>query len=355
MARIKLGEVASMPPLAVPAPAPSPVAVDPVEEICPRILISEVDVLNVSGNNGFVASVFRHDLISRMVRFREWTVIESANMPPGQIQAPAFQLSSSAIIEEEKLYVSLTLNDIHSGRVIWGDNYRVDVSSLFSMQPEIVSKIALGVNVHASREQLARCMAAPELSLQHYNRWLRGQQHHFQHLPEDYNRAIQIYRGLIDERPAFAPAYSSLAQTMHSRHLVYVGEHRSRPHLEEASGLVRSAQTLDPFDSRSHLCAAWNAMMTDRFDDAEANLRLAYDLNENDPWTVVSVATGLAFCGNTRLAADLAARAVRLKFIGTPVQWGYLSGLWFLCGDYAAAADAYKRAGQGFSMPLPGA
>lgn len=354
VARIKMGGTADL--AAIPAPVSvqaQPRPAEPVEEICPRILISEVDVLNVSGNNAFVASVFRHDLISRMVRFREWTVIESAHMSPGQIQAPAFQLSSSAIIEEDKLYVSLTLHDIHSGRVIWGDNYRVDVASLFSMQPEIVAKIALGVNIHASREQLARCMAAPELSLQHYNRWLRGQQHHFHHLPEDYNRAIAIYQALIEERPAFAPAYSSLAQTMHSRHLVYVGEHRSRPHLEKASGLVRSAQSLDPFDSRSHLCAAWNAMMTDRFDDAEANLRLAYDLNENDPWTVVSVATGLAFCGNTLLASELAKRAIKLKFIGTPVQWGYLSGLWFLCGDYAAAADAYSRAGAGFFNAAP--
>jgi len=353
VARIKLGGFADAASPPVPALVPAQPPAEPVEEICPRILISEVDVLNVSGTNGFVASVFRHDLMSRMVRFREWTVIESAHMSPGQIQAPAFQLSSSAIIEDEKLYISLTLHDIHSGRVIWGDNYRVDVATLFSMQPEIVARIALGVNIHASREQLARCMTAPELSLQHYNRWLLGQQHHFQHLPEDYDRAITIYRSLIEERPAFAPAYSSLAQTMHSRHLVYVGEHRSRANLEEASGLVRAAQSLDPFDSRSHLCAAWNAMMTDRFDDAETNLHLAYDLNENDPWTVVSVATGLAFCGNTRLASDLARRALKLKFVGTPVQWGYLTGLWFLCGDYAAAADAYHRAGQGFFHAAP--
>lgn len=322
-------------------------------DVRPRIVIDDVEIASLSGSKGFVASVFRHDLISRMVRFREWSVLDKNPLSDEMADIPFYRLTSSGYVRDDKIKLSLALRDMRNGDYVWGYNYEIDADSVFDLQQQIVAQIALGVNVHVSKQQLARSQSVPMPSLDHYHRWLLAQSHHFRHLPADFEQAVAIYRTLVDEQPSFAPAYSSYAQTLNSRHLVYVGEHRSEPTLEWARLLAQTAQNIDPFDSRSHLCAAWNAMLSDRFDDAETHLRMAYDLNENDPWTVASVATGLAFCGCTDLARPMAKRAQELGFLTSPVQWGYFTGLWFLCGDYEAAVSAYRKSGGGFFHAIP--
>lgn len=358
VAEIKLGELTELPaePAALPATvgaSADPIVVPARFDVRPRIIIDDVEIASLSGSKSFVASVFRHDLISRMVRFREWSVLDKFPSAGETAETPTYRLTSSGYVSDDKVKLSLALRDMRNGDYVWGYNYEIDADSVFELQQQIVAQIALGVNVHVSQQQLARSQAAPIPSLDHYHRWLLAQSHHFKHLPADFEQAVAIYRTLVEEQPSFAPAYSSYAQTLNSRHLVYVGEHRSQTTLERARLLAQSAQNIDPFDSRSHLCAAWNAMLTDRFNDAESHLRMAYDLNENDPWTVASVATGLAFCGRTDLAKPMALRAQELGFLTSPVQWGYFTGLWFLCGDYEAAVEAYRKCGSGFFYAMP--
>lgn len=341
LAEIKLDRLGPPAETAINAPAAPPA---PTTSYKPRILIEEIEVSNPTGTSNFAAPVFRQDLISRLVRFREWSVVGVAAMPGDNPEIPFYRLRSSAVIAGERMKLSLNLQDFRTASYVWGDDYTLEIPSLFDQQTTIVSRIAAGINVHVSTVQLSRSATVAPLSLDNYHRWLNAQAHHFKHSPTHFRAAVEIYRHLIEEQPSFAPGYSSYAQTLNSRHLVHVGEARSPGTLEQARALSQTAQILDPFDSRSHLCAAWTAMLQGRFDEAEANLQLAYDLNENDPWTSISVAAGYALCGRSELARELSERALRLGFVMTPVQWGYLAALWFLTGEYPRAADAFGKA-----------
>jgi hypothetical protein len=74
---------------------------------------------------------------------------------------------------------------------------------------------------------------------------------------------------------------------------------------------------------------------------------MAYDLNENDPWTIISSSLGLAFCGHRELAAQRADLALQLGLCLEPRHWGYQAVIRFLCEDYqgcVAAADQAQDA-----------
>jgi tetratricopeptide (TPR) repeat protein len=87
---------------------------------------------------------------------------------------------------------------------------------------------------------------------------------------------------------------------------------------------------------------AWSSAMNGYFDQATHRYQTAIELNESDPWTINSAALGLAYCGETALAADLIDRSLDLGLEPSNYHWAYQGAVRFLQGDYRKAVDAYK-------------
>jgi len=100
----------------------------------------------------------------------------------------------------------------------------------------------------------------------------------------------------------------------------------------------------DPFDSRAHLAMAWSSAMRRQFEQADLSFSLALDLNENDPWTLISSALGLAFCGDHARAQALADRALRVNGSPSKSHWAYQATTRFMTGDYRGSVAAAERA-----------
>ena len=58
--------------------------------------------------------------------------------------------------------------------------------------------------------------------------------------------------------------------------------------------LSARAVAIDPLDCRAHLCRCWSYAMAGQHQAGLAHLDLAMDLNENDPWTIISAALSFA-------------------------------------------------------------
>ena len=78
---------------------------------------------------------------------------------------------------------------------------------------------------------------------------------------------------------------------------------------------------------------------------AVSHLELALDLNENDPWTIVSAAIGFAFAGETERARDLVAQARAFGMRHSRAAQGYVATASYLIGDHAGAVAAAEVAG----------
>lgn len=294
------------------------------------------------------ASALRHDLIARLIRFREWSVLDTLPEEAGEKCNSLFELSGRIDLIGDDLQATINLKDLETDRFVWSEFIEANRSDILDRQANLVGRIALAMNVHVSAERLSRLKIEADVTLDLYDRLLRGQEIHFRWRPEESDSAATLFRNLIDEKPLFSPAYSSLAQIINSRHIMFPGEFRKPDHLNFAAHLGRTALRLDPLDSRAHLCTGWSHALAERFDEAIESFRTAYRLNENDPWTSVSAAAGLGLCGDHAMSRNMAIRSLDMGLVASPLQWSYQVAIWFACEDYERAVEAATRADGGF-------
>lgn len=310
--------------------------------------VKPFDARAVGDDRLHVVHGFRHDLIARLVRFRDWSVIDAPRGAgpglPDPETASLYAVEASVFPMADALLLVLTLQEPETGVVIWSDRYELGLRDWLEAQLAIVRRIAVALNVHLSAERMARAAGRPEVSLDLFDRWLRGQELSFRWQPEHREQAEGIFRSIVADAPLFAPAYSSLVQLMNSRHIVFPGLHREPGREREALAMAKAAVEVDPIDSRTHLCLAWSLALNRQHDPAELAFHLAYELNENDPWTLVSTALGKAFCGAEEQARRLADQALGLGFAASGEHWGYQGTIRFICGDYPGTVDAADRA-----------
>ena len=127
-------------------------------------------------------------------------------------------------------------------------------------------------------------------------------------------------------------------------HFVHPGLFRDLSKARATLELAKTAVQLDPVDLRAHLCCGWSYVMALREADAAPHMELACELNDNDPWTLLSYAHYCAFCGSIEQARLRADQSLALSPAPSYLEWGYHGIIRFLCGDYAGALEACDRA-----------
>ena len=78
--------------------------------------------------------------------------------------------------------------------------------------------------------------------------------------------------------------------------------------------------------------------------EAGSHIELACELNDNDPWTLLSGGLFHAFCGSIEQARMRAEQALALSAVPSRLEWGYHCIIRVLGGDYAGAIEAYDQA-----------
>ncbi|MBA5779112.1 hypothetical protein H2509_18435 [Stappia sp. F7233] len=328
--------------------SPSSASGNIVGDFRPAIIVEQGLHFDETSRDARLAEVFRHDLISRLVRFREWSVVDAETEVLARSPIPVYRVSISTASTSRAATFSVVIKNSRTRAYIWGRDYEVRLEDLFSMQPHLISHIAMAMRVNISAARLTQLMKVPATSLQVYDLLLQGQQLHYSWLYEETQRAEAVFEQIIELDPAFGPAYSSLAQVLNSRHIIFPGRRRLMSDLRRADELAGMAITLDPFDSRAFLCAGWTAALREDFETAEVHHRRALELNRNDPWTALSAAHGLGYYGYREEAKAVAVELNERGMLISPLHWSYYVGIMFLSGDYQAAADTFVQMDSGY-------
>lgn len=289
---------------------------------------------------------FRHHLIACLVKFREWQVTERPPTKTGQVSGdvPArYKVEVTVYQGGPALNLILSLKEIETEHFVWSDRLQLNSGNMFELQQRIVQRITVALNIQLSTERLIRLAGQPNLSRELYDRWLLGQELGAKRRPADWERASEIFAELIREAPGFSPAYSSLAQMRNVAHIVHPGLFRTESGQRETLAIAKSAAQLDPIDSRAQLCLGWAYAFDGQFDQALLHFGLACDLNDTDPWTLVSSAHGHAFAGEFERSRVLAERAINVALVPSPVHWTYRAAMHFMWGDYRGCIEAADR------------
>ena len=344
---IKQGQAQPMTAPAAAAP-PEPELLAPI-----AIVVEPTPVGDLPREFRYIAETFRHEMIGALSRFRDWMVIDgprNASSPPSY---RAYDLRISMQHQQGAVTVATSLNDHASSHCIWSERQATTLEDLVRVQRTTLRNLALALNVHlsASRLQTVREIVGP--TGRKYELWLLAQALTNEWRMDARVRAEEILRDLIETNPGFAPAMVALAQNLNVRPIVYPGTPRDPRDLDEALEVSARAVALDPLDARAHLCRYWSYAMAGQHGAALSHLSLALDLNENDPWTIISAGVGFALAGEIERATELVDQARAFGMRHSRAAQGYVATALYLCGDYAGSIEAAEVAGDSMT-DLPG-
>jgi DNA-binding SARP family transcriptional activator len=128
--------------------------------------------------------IFRHELVASLFRFRDWAVLDLDGAPLRDVTRPAFLIEATAIQDRGTLRFVLTLKDVASGRFIWSEQFAMD-AGWYQTQQRMIRRIAVALDVSMSSERLTQISSIPELSLDQFDKWLKGQELIFRWRPQD--------------------------------------------------------------------------------------------------------------------------------------------------------------------------
>jgi DNA-binding SARP family transcriptional activator len=309
----------------------------------------------IDSDHAHLVQGFHQHLAASLVRFREWSVVDRA---PATLalhatdSVPRYCIETTAYQAGAEINMVMVLRDDTTGIYVWSESFRLGLNNWFEAQQRIIRRIAMSLNVQLSAERLMRLAGEPDVSLDLHDRWLRGQSLMVKFDPESWQRAVTIFLEAIRENPAFSPCYSSLVQINNIEHFVHPGFFRDRDKAKATLELAKRAVQLDPVDSRAHLCYGWSNVMALRETEGAPHMELACELNDNDPWTLLSCALYCAFCGSVEQAELRARQSLALSLAPSHLEWGYHGIIRFLCGDYAGSVEACDQA-HGVIQTLP--
>jgi DNA-binding SARP family transcriptional activator/TolB-like protein len=362
LAKIKLGEVPvsrrgrepqltsqSAPTLGLMSPTPA-VAIPALASAPPQqrvvVAIGAFELGGETADRAYLFQAFRRELISQLVRFREWLVcdLHSAAAGTGAAANVDYVIEGAAVGQKDSARLILTLQNRASGVYLWSERLPIDLASWFDTQQEIVRRLAAAMNIYLSAGRLGELVPSKPADLSIYDRWLRAQTRMLTWDPRSWHEAEEGLKAIIEEAPRFAPAYASLASVSGNIHFYHPGVMRSDERHRSARGYAEQAVKIDPLDSRAHLALGWASAFTKDYDSAIANHAMARDLNDSDPWTLTSVALSDAFCQDGSRSDDLCRRAFDLTPSPSTPQWGYRAQVSYICGKYSEAAAAAANA-----------
>lgn len=313
----------------------------------PKILMHPMDTSHLDQQTERKALAIRDRLKANLARFREWQIIDCAVIYPEAIRVlsqskGAYSLDLGAYTERDVADFEAVLTHLGTGEVLWSEAYSDPLITIGREQPNIVRRLSVALNVHLSSYRLNRRAAGLETQDQ-YDRWLEAQDLITQFKPEGWRRAEKLLDDLIMDHPEFSRAYSSRASIENMRHISFPGLYSSPGLHSRALKLATRAIELDPMDSRGQLAMGWSCAMSRQFDKAELAFELAFQYNENDPWTISSSAVGLAFCNHTDAANSLVNLLCNIGFVLQPSHWSYMAATNFLSGDFEACIEASEK------------
>ena len=325
-----------------PRPAPSP-AKDLLAPIA--IVVEPIQVGELPGSFRYFGPIFRDEMIGALSRFRDWLVIDGDQSGPTPPTYRAYSLRIALHGRDEGILVGMRLLDQADGHCIWAERATATLEGMSALHRTALRQLAVALNVHLStpRLQSARDTASP--MGRKYELWMQAQALFAEWRAETDSRAEAILRELVATTPDFAPAMVALAQILNSRPIIYPGERRRPEQLQESLALTSRAVSLDPLDSRTHLCRSWSHAIAGSHDAALSHLELALDLNENDPWTIISAALGFAFAGEIERARDLIGQARAFGMRHSRAAQGYTATAAYLTGDFRYSQEAAELAG----------
>lgn len=292
---------------------------------------------NRSGEPDFFVDGMTDDLISALARLKGMRVIsrqsamyykDSRALLPEIARELGVEFVVEGSVEKHGDRVRLKTSVVRASpeSLLWSDSLEGthdNPSELHNRFARAVSE-AMGVKVSPSEE--ARLAASREVEPAVYQALLEGRYYANKSGKEDHERALALFKRVVEADPTNAPAWAAMANS-----LIWLAAFSTDPQelLPEAQKAAQKAVALDEGLAEGH--AALGEMALDRWDwaEAERELRSAVELNPSSATARRKYWMLLACLRRLPEAREQVTRAVQLDPVSPPVRTSYAFHLVF--------------------------
>lgn len=212
----------------------------------------------------------------------------------------------------DSLSVRTELVDVRDNRRLWGANYTDrKLSDLLQVQEEISQRISENLRLRFSGEDQQLLAKRETRNSEAYQLYLQGRFYWNKYTEDGFKRSIAYFKEAIDKDPAYALAYSGLADSYSL--LGEMGAVRPHDSFPAARTYAEKAISLDNSLAEAHLSLGIVKLFYDwDVEGAEKELRRAKELDPHDVQMYHFYAHYLQFAGRLEEARNELKRGIEL-------------------------------------------
>ena len=310
---------------------------------------------NLSGDpsQDYVADGMTEELIGRLSRIHGLRVISrtsTMHFKNTQLSVPeiARMLAVDAIVEGSlvqeghQIRVHAQLIRAATDEHIWAGEYQREYQSILEVQAEVSRNIVEQIQLNLTPEDRARLESQPPVDPEAYESYLKGRYYFNQRTEDALHKSIASFLQAIARDPAYAPAYSGLAEAYAM--LGFRGGLPSKDALSAAKKAAVKAIELDDTLAEPHASLAFIAETYEwDWPVAEREYKQALELNPGYAQAHNWYGGYLTYTGRFNEGVAEAMRARELDPLSLPLN-NALAGRLLVAGRYDEALRQVQTA-----------
>ena len=293
----------------------------------------------------------------------------------------AHELGVDAIVEGtvmragDRVRIRTELARARDSKSLWADSYERDLRDVLSIQADVAKAIVKEIQVRLQPGEEQRLVAARAVQPEAYQAYLQGRSAWNKYTEDGFHQAQAYFQHAIDVDPAYAPAWTGLADAAYGLSSIYVEPNLAMPKARAAAekaialdstladahaslGIVRlvydhdwgtalkefdRAIALQPGNANAHLWRGHLLVIQGHPDEGLDELRKALELDPLSQWINANIGWHLYFARRYDEAAKHLGEAAKLDptyhiydvFLGVVREQQ---------GDHAGAVAALEKA-----------
>ncbi|MBC7404130.1 MAG: hypothetical protein H7252_00355 [Cytophaga sp.] len=318
-------------------------------------------------NKAYIADALTSSISADLNRIRDAFVVTNAtaftykdkNLTVAQVGKDAgvrFVLQGGVVASGNKLRISAQLADTQSGKQLWNETFEGEATNLFELQDSVTARIGNSIGdqlvVVAARESEKRKSSTKVADLMMRQRALGLKPQS----TEVFNQRESLLRAVIKEEPDNADALASLAATLTTYAVNFLGEKHPnfRSMFTEAKTLALQAKAIDDQLPGIYFALSSYARIIDN-DRAESlrNYEMAINVAPKTPSSYNNLSIWYYGDGQAQRSIELLNKALALFPKGNETVFSNLSRAYLMLGNSAVAIEWAQRAiERGVQLPI---
>jgi TolB-like protein/DNA-binding winged helix-turn-helix (wHTH) protein/Flp pilus assembly protein TadD len=288
------------------------------------LAVLPLENLSGDGSQDYFSDGMTDELITELGQLSELRVISrSSVMSYKKVRKPLAQIAQElqvdAVIEGtvlragNKIRITAQLVDASTDRHLWAQSYEGDLSNTLALQNHVARDVASQIQLKLSTQERVALRTSRNIDAEAHEAYLKGRFFWNKRTGDDLKRAVEFFNAAIARDPAYAQAYSGLADSYALLGDWEYGVLKPSEALPKAKAAATQALALDNTLSEAHTSLAFALDLYDwDWTAAEREFKSAISLNPNYATARQWYAWHLATLGRNSEAVEEMRRAESL-------------------------------------------